>query len=128
MIFGDIPLDERASIVARFQTSPDLNVLIANPAAAREGLTLTAANHAIYIDRTFNLLDYLQSQDRIHRISQERPAYIHNLVGIETIDAYIDDVVYRKQAVAEYVYGDSHELVMPPREFTKDDILRLLGR
>jgi SNF2 family DNA or RNA helicase len=128
MIFGDIPLDERASIVARFQTSPDLNVLIANPAAAREGLTLTAANHAIYIDRTFNLLDYLQSQDRIHRISQERPAYIHKLVGIETIDAYIDDVVYRKQAVAEYVYGDSDELVMPPREFTKDDILRLLGR
>jgi SNF2 family DNA or RNA helicase len=103
-------------------------VLIANPAAAREGLTLTAANHAIYIDRTFNLLDYLQSQDRIHRISQQRPAYIHNVVGAETIDAYIDDVVYRKQAVSEYVYGDSYELAMPPREFTKDDILRLLGR
>lgn len=127
MIFGDIPLDERTHIVARFQTSPDLNVLVANPAAAREGLTLTAANHAIYIDRTFNLLDYLQSQDRIHRISQERRAYIHNLVGAETIDAYIDDVVYRKQAVAEYVYGDTQELTMPPREFTKDDILRLLG-
>jgi SNF2 family DNA or RNA helicase len=127
MLFGEIPLDERASIVARFQSSPDLNVLIANPAAAREGLTLTAANHAIYIDRTFNLLDYLQSQDRIHRISQQRPAYIHNLVGMKTIDIYIEDVVYRKQAVAEYVYGDCHELAMPPREFTKEEILRLLG-
>lgn len=128
MIFGDIPLDERASIVSRFQSSPDLNVLVANPAAAREGLTLTAANHAIYIDRTFNLLDYLQSQDRIHRISQERLAYIHNIVGAETIDIYIDDVVYRKQAVADYVYGDSHKLAIPPREFTKADLLRLLGR
>lgn len=127
MIFGEIPLDERASIVARFQSSPDLNVLVANPAAAREGLTLTAANHAIYIDRTFNLLDYLQSQDRIHRISQQRPAYIHNLVGIHTIDIYIEDVVYRKQVVAEYVYGDSHELAIPPRELTKEEILRLLG-
>ena len=44
--------------------------MIANPAAAREGLTLTQANLAIYVDRTFNLVDYVQSQDRIHRISQ----------------------------------------------------------
>jgi SNF2 family DNA or RNA helicase len=127
MIFGEVPLDERAGIVRRFQSLPDLNVLIANPAAAREGVTLTAANHAIYIDRNFNLLDYLQSQDRIHRITQERAAYIHNVVGIETIDVYIEDVVYRKQAVGEYLYGDSRDLTMPPPQFTKDEILRLLG-
>lgn len=127
MIFGDVPLDDRAEIVTRFQSSPDLKIIVANPAAAREGLTLTAANHAIYLDRNFNLLDYLQSQDRIHRISQERPAYIHKLVGKDTIDAYIEDVVYRKQAIAEYVYGDSKDLKLPPCAFTKEDILRLLG-
>ena len=127
MLFGEVPLDDRAEIVTRFQSSPDLKVLVANPAAAREGLTLTAANHAIYIDRNFNLLDYLQSQDRIHRISQDRPAYIHNLVGKDTIDAYIEDVIYRKQAIAEYVYGDSENLNLPPCAFTKEDILRLLG-
>ncbi len=127
MVFGEIPIDDRANIVARFQSAPDLNILIANPAAAREGLTLTAANHAIYIDRTFNLVDYLQSQDRIHRISQQRPAYIHNLVGMDTIDIFIENVVYRKQVVAEYVYGDSHELPVPSQGLTKEEILRLLG-
>jgi len=127
VIYGDVPLDERAKIVATFQRSSDLKILIANPAAAREGLTLTAANHAIYLDRNFNLIDYLQSQDRIHRISQERPAYIHNLVGKDTIDAYIEDVVYRKQAIAEYVYGDSQDLKLPASAFTKEDMLRLLG-
>jgi SNF2 family DNA or RNA helicase len=127
MIFGEIALDDRARIVANFQSSPQLRILVANPAAAREGLTLTAANHAIYVDRNFNLIDYLQSQDRIHRISQERPAYIHNLVGKDTIDVYIEDVVYRKQAIAEYVYGDSKDLQLPPSPFTKEDILRLLG-
>lgn len=127
MIFGDVPLEERAKIVHNFQSSRDLKVLVANPAAAREGLTLTAANHAIYLDRNFNLVDYLQSQDRIHRISQERPAYIHNLVGEDTIDIYIEDVVYRKQAIAEYVYGDSKNLNLPPCGFTKEDLLRLLG-
>ncbi len=127
MIFGEVSLDDRARIVAEFQSSKGLRVLVANPAAAREGLTLTAANHAIYVDRNFNLIDYLQSQDRIHRISQERPAYIHNLVGEDTIDAYIEDVIYRKQAIAEYVYGDSKDLKLSPSAFTKEDILRLLG-
>jgi SNF2 family DNA or RNA helicase len=127
VIFGDIPIDDRADVVSRFQSSRDLRVLIANPAAAREGLTLTAANHAIYIDRNFNLIDYLQSQDRIHRISQERPAHIHNLVGKDTIDVYIDDVIYRKQAVAGFLYGDSEDLDLPPPTFTREDLLRLLG-
>jgi len=127
VIFGDIPIDSRAEIVSRFQSSKDLRILIANPAAAREGLTLTAANHAIYIDRNFSLIDYLQSQDRIHRISQDRPAYIHNLVGQDTIDVYIEDVVYRKQAVAGYLYGDSEDLNLPPPAFSKEDLLRLLG-
>jgi SNF2 family DNA or RNA helicase len=127
VVFGGIPIDDRADIVSRFQSSQDLRVLIANPAAAREGLTLTAANHAIYIDRNFNLVDYLQSQDRIHRISQERPAYIHNLVGKDTIDVYIDDVIYRKQAVAGFLYGDSQNLELPPPTFAREDLLSLLG-
>lgn len=127
MLFGAIPLDERARIVNRFQSSPDLRVLIANPAAAKEGLTLTAANHAIYLDRNFNLLDYLQSQDRIHRISQEKRAYIYNIVADETIDAYIEDIVYRKQVIAQYVYGDTRALQLPPISFTKEDLLHLLG-
>jgi SNF2 family DNA or RNA helicase len=127
MIFGDVPVDDRAEIVKHFQSANDLRVLIANPAAAREGLTLTAANHAIYLDRNFNLIDYLQSQDRIHRISQQRPAYIHNLVGKDTIDEYIEDIIYRKQSIAEYVYGDTENLKLPPPTFTKEDILQLLG-
>jgi SNF2 family DNA or RNA helicase len=52
-----------------------LKIMIANPSAAREGLTLTRANNAIYLDRNFNLVDYLQSQDIIHRISQTKETY-----------------------------------------------------
>jgi SNF2 family DNA or RNA helicase len=126
MLFGEIPISQRDAIVRKFQERKDINVLVANPAAAKEGLTLTAANHAIYMDRTFNLVDYLQSQDRIHRISQERPVNIHNLVGKDTIDEYIEDIVYRKQIVAQFLYGDTDELRLPPPLFSKDELLRLL--
>ncbi len=128
MLFGEVPIAERNAIVRRFQSSKDLRVLVANPAAAREGLTLTAANHAAYFDRTFNLVDYLQSQDRIHRISQERPAYVYNIVGRNTVDEYIEHVVYRKQMVAQFVCGDHDELHVTEPTYTKHDILDLLGR
>lgn len=78
MIYGNIPIEKRNEIVKQFRNNDGFMVLIANPAAAREGLTLTSANNAIYLDRNFNLVDYLQSQDRIHRISQTKECRIYN--------------------------------------------------
>jgi hypothetical protein len=43
--------------------------MIANPAAAGEGISLHQACHdAIYLDRSYNTAHYLQSIDRIHRL------------------------------------------------------------
>jgi SNF2 family DNA or RNA helicase len=42
--------------------------MVANPAAASEGVSLhRVCHHALYLDRTFNAAHYLQSEDRIHR-------------------------------------------------------------
>jgi len=76
-IYGDTPIKKRADYVERFQTTEMNKIMILNPSAAREGITLTNANNAIYLDRNFNLVDYLQSQDRIHRISQEKKCKIY---------------------------------------------------
>ena len=44
-------------------------LLLANPAATAEGISLHEVCHdAIYVDRTFNAGQYLQSIDRIHRL------------------------------------------------------------
>lgn len=59
----------REAEIARFRTDPDCGVLIANPAAMSEGISLHQVCHdAIYLDRTFNAGQYLQSVDRIHRL------------------------------------------------------------
>jgi hypothetical protein len=53
----------------RFRNDPNCYVLLANPAAAGEGVSLHHwCHHAIYLDRTFNAGHFLQSQDRIHRL------------------------------------------------------------
>ena len=45
-----------------------LNVLIANPFAVAESISLHKACHnAIYLERSFNAAHFIQSKDRIHR-------------------------------------------------------------
>lgn len=105
-VHGKRSMLERDSAIKRFKTEPDCRVLIATPAAAKEGLTLTVANHAVFYDRSFSLDDYLQAQDRIHRISQTRTCYISNLVASGTIDQWVDVLLAAKHLAAQLGQGD----------------------
>src|SRR5690606_9264712 len=77
IIHGGIPSEVSAPAASRtreqelhrFRTDPDCMILLANPAATSEGISLHDVCHdAIYLDRTFNAGQYLQSVDRIHRL------------------------------------------------------------
>lgn len=58
----------REGKIRQFRDNPNVRVMVANPAAASEGVSLhDVCHHAIYLDRTFNAAHYLQSEDRIHR-------------------------------------------------------------
>ncbi|MEO5360288.1 MAG: DEAD/DEAH box helicase [Nitrospirota bacterium] len=129
IIFGETQIADRANIVQRFQELESNRILIANPAAAREGLTLTKANNAIYFDRNFNLVDYLQSQDRIHRISQTKNCTIYKLLARSTVDEYIDRLVGVKQDIAMYIQGDTDSIKTESYEFllNKQELLGILG-
>jgi SWI/SNF-related matrix-associated actin-dependent regulator of chromatin subfamily A-like protein 1 len=126
-IFGQMKIDERNKAKSWFQEDPDYKVLIANPSAAKEGLTLTAANHTIYIDRNFKMDDYLQSQDRIHRLSQTKQCYINLLIARNTVDEYINEILMKKQEIARLVQGDTQNLNYPKELLTKDKLLSILG-
>jgi SNF2 family DNA or RNA helicase len=67
---GDENDDEsREGKIRLFHDDPNVMVMVANPAAAGEGISLhTICHHAIYLDRNFNAAQYLQSEDRIHRL------------------------------------------------------------
>jgi len=104
-IHGALPISQRDEAIDAFTNSSNL-VLIATPGAAKEGLTLTSANHAIFFDRGFSLDDYLQAQDRIHRISQTRECFIHNLIAQDTIDEWVDVLLTAKYRAAQLTQGD----------------------
>jgi SNF2 family DNA or RNA helicase len=64
------------------------------------------ANHAIFFDRSFSLDDYLQAQDRIHRISQRRECHIWNLIATGTVDDWVDMLLAAKHLAAQLAQGD----------------------
>lgn len=105
VIYGGVPsIDEsiapagmttRERELARFKTDDNCKVLLANPAAMSEGVSLHRECHeAIYIDRTFNAGQYLQSLDRIHRLGLD-PDIATNVTILCSPDT-IDDTVNRR--------------------------------
>lgn len=105
-IYGGMNIADRNESVERFLADSDAKVLIATPASAKEGLTLTVANHAIFYDRNLSLDDYLQAQDRIHRISQTKTCHIYNLIMKDSIDEWIDALIKSKYLAAQLAQGD----------------------
>jgi len=105
-VHGKLSIVERNKSIESFISKEDIGVLVATPGAAKEGLTLTVANHVIFYDRSFSLDDYLQAQDRIHRISQERTCYVYNLIMEDSIDEWVDVLLHSKQMAAQLAQGD----------------------
>ena len=87
---GDEDDDEtREGKIRIFHDDPNTRIMVANPAAASEGVSLhRICHHAIYLDRTFNAAHYLQSEDRIHRfgLAKDQKTTIEIVECIDTVD------------------------------------------
>ena len=102
MIHGGVPMDSgtgpsRQEELDRFRRDPDCWVLLANPAAMSEGVSLhRECNSAVYVDRTFNAGQFLQSQDRIHRLGL--PDGVDTTIRILVAPGTVDEVVNTRLA------------------------------
>lgn len=98
-ITGDTPSDERMGEVEKFQNDPECMVFIGNIASAGVGLTLTASSNVVFLELDFVPANMTQAEDRAYRIGQDRTVFIHYLVAQNTLDAYIADMIIRKQDI-----------------------------
>ena len=99
----------RVEELDRFRNDAACMVLVANPAAMGEGVSLHDVCHdAIYLDRTFNAGQYLQSLDRIHRLglTPDVETRITILVSTGTIDEVVENRVAEKSKRLESLMDD----------------------
>jgi SNF2 family DNA or RNA helicase len=124
-LYGGTPAAERQAVAVQFQTDANTRIMIANPAAAGTGFTLTAANYTIYETLSWRYDFYAQSQDRNHRIGQELPVTYMRIIAEDTIEEAIVIALQRKSIMAGELLGDngeSHSL----SELTQEQMCHLL--
>ena len=92
----------RETIIEQFKSADSgLDILIANPAACAESISLhRTCSHAIYYDLSYNCAQYLQSLDRIHRVggSEDKISYYYHLQYKDTFESDILDNLMKKSA------------------------------
>lgn len=95
LLTGKTKQAERQALVDRFQRG-DSRVFIGTTKAGGVGLTLTAANTVILVDRPWTPGDAEQAEDRCHRIGQQNAVTAYWLqVGI--VDEAVDTLLESKQ-------------------------------
>lgn len=100
-MWGEIPGKERGELVERFQTDPKCRIFVAQTHTAGLGITLHAADTAIFFSPDFSYADYAQARDRIHRIGQTRPCTCIHLCARGTIDEMAFAAVAAKKGLAD---------------------------
>jgi len=104
-----------------FQEDDNCRLIIANPASGGESINLSSANVAIYLDRTYNYIDWAQSKERPHREGLIGKLYTISLVAVNTIDEHIDEVLQQRSKLSASILDPT--TVKSP---TRDEILEYL--
>jgi SNF2 family DNA or RNA helicase len=103
--FGDTSDDERTQAIESFQNG-EAQFFVGNPQTGGMGITLTAAQNVIYFANSFDLAIRTQSEDRAHRIGQEKSVTYVDLIAEGTIDEKIVTALRNKMDIATTVMGE----------------------
>lgn len=123
VVTGETKADQRQGEVERFQTKPECNVFIGNLAAA-EGLTLTAADHVIFVEAQWVPGKLAQMEDRAHRIGQTENVLCSYLVLEGSLDARMLRACVDKLDVIDRTLDRQHDPLVyaePPVIVAKGD-------
>ena len=102
-ITGKIKTEERSEMCSKFQNDNNIKLFIAQIQTAGLGITLTAADTAVFYSLDFNYANYSQAIARTHRIGQKNTCTYINLIATETVDEKILKALESKQDIAKNI-------------------------
>lgn len=119
LITGEVSTDDRAEQISQFQAG-ELKLITVTTGAGGEGLTLTAASRAVFLQRPWSLVQSLQAEARIHRIGQDAQSVeIIDIVAADTLEEAVSRALGDKEALLQEVMRDAERLA----RFVKGDSL-----
>ena len=105
--YGAVSQEDRADAIKKFQdpNSPT-RFFIGNPQTGGYGITLTAANTVVYYSNGYDLEKRLQSEDRAHRIGQEKSVTYIDFIAPKTVDEKIVKALRGKMNIANKIMDE----------------------
>lgn len=133
IINGSTKPEVRQDLVKAFQNEPEgFDVIILTGRAAGTGLTLTAANHAVHLERWWNPAVEDQCSDRVYRIGQTKDVTVHIPMAVlsdgpggqpsfdDTLEAFLANKRTRSTSVLMPIDDDPRGTAFA-QEFFKND-------
>jgi len=111
-----------AKQIASFQSDGNPLFLISLKAGG-VGLNLAAADTVVIYDPWWNPAVERQAMDEAHRIGQDKPVFVHRLIAENIVEAAIQTMQRRKQALADVLF----EGIRGRLALTEDDLQALSG-
>jgi len=99
-VTGEEDFEERAKAVRSLQEGK-VKVVVAQSGVAQYGLTMTAAETAIFYSQGFSVEERMQAEDRNHRIGTKNAVRYIDLVMTDSVDESISEVLRKKKSVAK---------------------------
>ncbi len=109
-IVGGDSAEDRQEAVHSFQNDPSVRVFIGSIGAAREGITLTAADIAVFAEIDWVPGNLSQAEDRLHRIGQHNAVTIQHVLLDNSLDAKMIKTIVSKQRVLDKALDEQNPL------------------
>lgn len=122
-ITGDTKPIQRQEAVDRFQTQDNVRLIAGNLQAMGVGLTLTAASNVAFLELAWTPAAHDQAEDRCHRIGQHDSVTAWYLLGEDTIDEPLAELIDGKRAVV----GTATEGEIPEEELRSGIMAQLVA-
>jgi hypothetical protein len=103
VIDGSVSVKKRQAAIDAFQNF-EMPVIICTK-AGKEGITLHAARHLVFVERFYTSADEEQAEDRIRRIGQKFSTTIWYMHVPGTVDDRVDVIVRTKRQIVDTAIG-----------------------
>ena len=108
-VTGRDSMAAKQAAVDAFQRG-EAKLIICSIKAAGVGLTLTASSNVAFIEFPWTYADCCQCEDRAHRIGQKDNVTCYYLIGKNTIDSVLYNIIYSKRSIANQIMAADDDI------------------
>lgn len=108
-ITGRDSMMDKQRAVDNFQ-SGKVKLIICSIKAAGVGLTLTASSNVAFVELPWTYADCCQCEDRAHRIGQKDNVTCYYILGRNTIDGKLYNIIHTKKSIANEIMATSDDI------------------